>query len=346
MVNLDTWRGRRVLITGHTGFKGAWLATLLVEAGAEVHGVALPPAQPTNAFTLLGLQERMHSTIADIRDAHAVRAVVGRGDPEFVFHLAAQSLVRDGYRHPVETFETNVLGTVHVLEALRRTSTRGIVVVTSDKCYRNQERREGYREDEPLGGDDPYSSSKAAAELVTHAYRMSFSDLPPTATARAGNVIGGGDWSRDRLVPDIVEAARAGRPPALRYPDSVRPWQHVLESLCGYLALAERLAENPSAAGAWNFGPPDEGATVAELTESLLRALGRPPAWERVEGVSEHEAALLHVESTKARTHLGWSSKLNVKETIDWTAQWYRAWSAGLDMRATTLRQIEDYLKR
>ncbi len=346
MVNLDSWRGRRVLITGHTGFKGAWLASLCIEAGADVYGLGLPPVQPTNAFSLLGVQARMRSTIADLRDPLAVRRVVDEADPEFVFHLAAQALVGEGYRNPVETFETNVLGTVHLLQALRGRSTRGLVVVTSDKCYRNYERREGYREDEALGGDDPYSSSKAAAELVTHAYRASFDDLPPTATARAGNVIGGGDWSRDRLVPDIVQAALRGRPPVLRYPHSVRPWQHVLESLAGYMTLAERLPRDPRAASAWNFGPLDAGASVAELTENMLRALGRPPVWEEAVEAAEHEAALLHVDSTKARTHLGWASKMTVRETIVWTADWYRAWIAGHDMRAMTLRQIEDYLKR
>lgn len=346
VVQFDSWLGRRVLITGHTGFKGAWLATLLTDAGADVYGLSLPPVQPTSAYDLLGVHKRTNSTLADIRDRQALRDVVGRADPEIVFHLAAQALVRDGYRHPVETFETNVLGTVNLLEALRGRSTRAIVVVTSDKCYRNRERHEGYREDDPLGGDDPYSSSKAAAELVAHAYRSSYPDLPPVATARAGNVIGGGDWSRDRLVPDIVQAALEQRPPILRYPQSVRPWQHVLESLSGYLALAERLVEDPHAASAWNFGPPQEGATVAELTEYLLRALGRPTVWQRAGDPTDHEAALLHVDSTKARTELGWSNRLDVHETIEWTAKWYRAWIRGEDMREATSAQIEDYFQR
>lgn len=318
---------------------------MLLGMGAQVSGLALEPAASPNLFDLLDLSSRLDSTIGDIRDEAVVRSVFARERPEFVFHLAAQSLVRAGYHRPQETFSTNVMGTVNVLEAVRNAEgIRSAVIVTTDKCYENQEWLWAYRESDRLGGKDPYSSSKAAAELATFAYRMSFESMAPIATARAGNVIGGGDWSTDRLVPDIVVAAMDSREPVLRYPLSVRPWQHVLEPLSGYLTLAERLDRGADASGAWNFGPESQAAvTVAELAESLLTALGRPPRWTRNSVTQPPEARLLRVDSTRARELLGWRSKLGESETIAWTARWYQAWMNGSNMLAHTQAEITEY---
>jgi CDP-glucose 4,6-dehydratase len=279
-LNVDFWCGKRVLLTGHTGFKGAWLALILLQSGAELTGFSLKPPSSPNLFDLLGLAGEMDSQTADVRDLEAVRRTVRRANPEIVFHLAAQAVVRSGYDDPVTTYGTNVMGTVNVLECLRTSdSLKAAVIVTSDKCYANQEWIWGYRENEPLGGDDPYSSSKGAAELVAQAYRKSlYSSGVGIATARAGNVIGGGDWSKDRLVVDVVSAALDGREPMIRNPSAVRPWQHVLEPLNGYLRLAECLAGDPETyAGCWNFGPHDaSGVSVEEVMEMLLGALDRP----------------------------------------------------------------------
>lgn len=344
--NLATfWRGRRVLVTGHTGFKGAWLATMLLRLGAKVYGLALAPATKPNLFDLLRIDREIDSTIGDIRDADVVRRSLQETKPEYVFHLAAQALVRQGYEQPIETYATNVLGTAHILEATRGVSSvRGVVVVTSDKCYRNREWIWAYREDEALGGNDPYSSSKAAAELVAHAFAASYArDDLRIATARAGNVIGGGDWSADRLVPDIVRAVADDRALVLRYPKSVRPWQHVLEPLTGYLMLGAALHAGDFG-GAWNFGPQQYAhVSVEELASSVFTALGKPARIEIDAGTHPHEAAQLRLDSTKANELLGWRGKLDAKETVTWTANWYRDVASGASARDVTLGQIEEY---
>jgi CDP-glucose 4,6-dehydratase len=349
---MDTafWQGRRVVVTGHTGFKGAWLAEWLLQAGAAITGIALEPATDPNLYELLGLRNRIDSHILDIRNRAALERVMPETAPEIVLHLAGQALVRQAYADPIGTYETNVMGTANVLESVRNApSVRAVVVVTTDKCYANRESIWAFREDEPLGGNDPYSSSKASAELVAHAYARSFfQEGPGIATARAGNVIGGGDWSKDRLVPDVVRAAVANSDVELRNPNATRPWQHVLEPLSGYLLLAQRVYSDPQKfAQPWNFGPLAlNRPTVAQLTLALLSRLDRAERWKGQPGEHPHEAQNLSVDSTKARTLLGWRSRLNEEETIDWTAQWYRAWHAGEDVRKITVAQIEEYAAR
>ena len=332
MVRREFWRGRSVFLTGHTGFKGGWLSTWLLTLGARVAGYALAPDTTPSYFERCGLAERLASCYGDINDAGALEAALGAARPSIVFHLAAQSLVRRSYRAPVETFATNVLGTARLLEAVRGTpSAEAVVVVTSDKCYDNRERPEGYREDEPLGGHDPYSASKAAAELVAAAYRRSFfAQGARVATVRAGNVIGGGDWAEDRLVPDAMRALARGEAVRVRNPAAVRPWQHVLEPLGGYLTLAERLVESDAFATAWNFGPRDEDAVpVAALVELVLGLWG-DGRWEAVaEAAAPHEAGLLRLDWTQARQRLGWRPVLTLKEAAELTVAWYRAAAGG-----------------
>lgn len=325
----DRYRGCRVLLTGHTGFKGSWLALWLTDLGAYVVGVALAPATSPNHWDLLGLEIPDHRV--DIRDSAALTDIVAATRPDIVFHLAAQALVRRSYRDPLETWSTNVMGTAGLLEACRRTqSIRGIVVVTSDKCYENREWEWGYRETDPLGGHDPYSASKAATELVVGSYRRAFFhalDAPLLATARAGNVIGGGDWSEDRLIPDLVRAAAAGLTLEIRSPDATRPWQHVLESLSGYLLLGQRLLEgNIDAAQSWNFGPEADGnRSVAEVL-STLEAHWPQLVWQLTDEPQPHEATLLYLDSAKARAGLGWRSVWTVDQALAATADWYRAY--------------------
>ena len=321
------YQGRRVLVTGHSGFKGSWLCAWLERLGAEVCGVSLPPETAPNHFSLLGSAVR--SEWCDVRDAAKLAAAVRAFRPEILFHLAAQPLVRLSYREPAETFSTNVAGTVNLLEAARCVETlRAVVVVTSDKCYRNRERHAGYREDEPLGGHDPYSASKGCQEIVAASYRDSF--FAPAgvllATARAGNVIGGGDWAADRLVPDLIRAAAKGETESLRSPDAVRPWQHVLEPLSGYLELGRRLFRGETAcADAWNFGPAEEEAvTVGEAAELLKRSWPKiafrfapPPG-------APHEAKLLRLDCSKAERGLGWRGVWSTGEAFRHTAGWYR----------------------
>jgi CDP-glucose 4,6-dehydratase len=337
--------GRTVLVTGHTGFKGGWLTRWLSLLGARVVGFSLPPETTPNLFTLARLGECCESVFGDVRDAAAVHAVVERHRPEIVLHLAAQALVRRSYREPVETFATNVMGTVHVLEACRRVgSARAVVVVTSDKCYENREWVWGYREDEPMGGHDPYSASKGCAELATAAYRRSFAGA--IASARAGNVIGGGDFAEDRLVPDIVRGAASGTPIVIRNPQSTRPWQHVMEPLAGYLTLARRVIEAPEVhAEGWNFGPRDEDAIEAlALAERLVARLGRgvlevvPPALRQ----GPHEARLLKLDTSKARAGLGWAPRLGIDRALELTAAWYRAW---LDDPGSCRDALDDQLR-
>jgi CDP-glucose 4,6-dehydratase len=341
------WSGRRVLLTGHTGFKGGWLGLWLHAMGAEVHGYALQPPTTPSLFQVAGIERVLaSSTIADIRDAPALRRVFQATQPEVVFHLAAQSLVRQSYTQPVDTYATNVMGVVHLFEAVRATAAVKVVLnVTTDKCYENREWPWAYREIEPLGGHDPYSSSKACAELVTAAYRRSFFAEAgvAVATARAGNVIGGGDWAADRLVPDVLRALDAGARVLIRSPGATRPWQHVLEPVSGYIMLAEHLYADRTYADAWNFGPPEEDArTVAWMVHYLA---SREPAlcWSNSTSPEPHEAHFLKLDSSKARARLSWTPRWRLPEALDQTMAWYAAWRRGDDMRAITLAQIHEY---
>ncbi|MEO5350057.1 MAG: CDP-glucose 4,6-dehydratase [Magnetococcus sp. YQC-3] len=353
-MNPEFWRGRRVFLTGHTGFKGGWLALWLHTLGAKVSGYALQPPTHPSLFVLCHLQELLEeSTIADVRDAGSLQAAMRRAQPEILFHLAAQPLVRASYQQPVETYATNVMGTVHLLEAARHCpSLRAILNVTSDKCYENREWHWGYRENEPLGGYDPYSSSKACAELVTTAYRNAFfhPDLYPQhgvalASARAGNVIGGGDWATDRLIPDCIRALLANQPIIIRNPHAIRPWQHVLEPLSGYLLLAQRLVEEGTAFGeGWNFGPKDEDAQSVEHIVHRLCALWGGGAHYQQDGQPHpHEASHLKLECSKAQARLGWRPRWTLEQAIASIITWYQSYQAGLSMRNVCLQQIHTY---
>ncbi|RSZ43848.1 CDP-glucose 4,6-dehydratase [Variovorax sp. 553] len=345
VVNRLSWQGRRVLVTGHTGFKGSWLAMWLHALGAEVHGFSLPPPTPTNLFTQARVADLLQGhAIADVRDGQALKHAVREAMPEIVFHLAAQPLVRYSYQEPAETYATNVMGTVNLLEAVRACEgVRAVVNVTTDKCYDNREWLWGYRESEALGGADPYSSSKACAELVTAAYRASFLAQAgvAVATARAGNVIGGGDWADDRLVPDFFRALQAQRALDVRYAGATRPWQHVLEPLSGYLMLAERLVKGDAlAASAWNFGPADEDAIP--VRQLLDRLVGKVPGtqWRETHAKTVHEAGYLKLDSSRARSELGWHPRWRLDEALDRIVEWDRAWRAGEDMQVVSLGQI------
>ena len=339
------WRGRRVLLTGHTGFKGAWLHLWLRSLGAEVTGYALAPAFEPNLWNIVGGEAR--SYIGDVRDTARVAQVVTETAPNVVIHMAAQALVRESYRDPLGTFGTNVMGTASVLEACRDArDLQCVVIVTSDKVYENLEIGAPFEEGDRLGGHDPYSNSKACAELVTGCFRDSFfKEGPPVASARAGNVIGGGDWSADRLIPDCVRALQAQSTVTLRYPDAVRPWQHVLEPLSGYLALAEGLIRTPATAPrAVNFGPdPASFCTVREVVDAFSARFAGRPGWRRDPGVHPLEAQALTLSSTLAGRSLGWRPKLGLQDTVSWTVEWYRAFSAGENMLATTQAQLAQY---
>jgi CDP-glucose 4,6-dehydratase len=343
------WKGTRVFVTGHTGFKGGWLCLWLQSMGADVHGYALQPPTNPSLFAVAGVERGMAShTLGDIRDHDRLSAAVARARPDVVFHLAAQPLVRYSYQQPVETYATNVMGTVHLLEAVRATpGIRAVVNVTSDKCYENRESAVGYREDDSMGGHDPYSSSKGCAELVTAAYRHAFlADAGvPVATARAGNVVGGGDWAQDRIVPDFLRALDTGTTLTLRSPGAVRPWQHVLEPLSGYIALAERLSTHGAAlAEAWNFGPADEDAHAVQWVVEYLAARSPGLLWTRDPSPPPHETRFLKLDSSKARLRLGWKPRWQLQTALDKTLDWHEAWRRGDDMRETTLSQIADYL--
>ena len=349
MIDVTFWRGRRVFLTGHTGFKGGWLALWLQEMGAEVHGYALnPPTQPClYDVASVGAGMAAHC-VGDIRDARALQRALHAARPEVVFHLAAQSLVRLSYAQPVDTYSVNVMGTIQLLEAVRRVQgVRALVNVTSDKCYENHEWVWGYREGEAMGGSDPYSSSKGCAELVTVAYRRSFLDAlgVGVATARAGNVIGGGDWALDRLVPDCLRALDAGRPLTIRSPNAVRPWQHVLEPLAGYLALAQRLCVEPAGFGeAWNFGPADDDLWPVKLVaRHLFGTDAAVLAPEPGAGAGVHEAHYLRLDSAKARSRLGWRPRWNLQSALDMTSAWHAQWRSGGNMRDVTQAQLRQY---
>jgi len=349
-VNTDFWRGKRVLLTGHTGFKGSWLSLWLQSMGAELKGLALEPPTTPSLFLEAKVAQGMASQIGDIRDYDTVLKAVADFKPEIVTHMAAQPLVRYSYKNPIETYATNVMGTVHLLEAIRQTGTAKVVVnVTTDKCYENKEWVWGYREDEPMGGFDPYSSSKGCSELVTSAYRRSyFAETGiALASARAGNVIGGGDWAEDRLVPDILRAFENKQPVVIRNPNSTRPWQHVLEPLSGYLALAEKLWHEPKAyAEGWNFGPRDEDAKpVGWLVKRMASKWGDGATWRIDSGDHPHEAHYLKLDISKAKQRLLWAPRWGLDTALDRIVEWHQSWLAKEDVRLLCLDQIKQFIR-
>lgn len=347
-VNPDFWRGKRIFLTGHTGFKGGWLSLWLQVMGAEVHGYALPSPTSPGIFDVAEVgREMASSTIADIREADNLRLAMQDAHPEIVFHLAAQPLVRYSYDHPAETYAVNVMGTVNLFEAVRTTpSVRAVVNVTSDKCYENREWVWGYRENEAMGGFDPYSSSKGCAELVTSAYRRSFLEDSGVAlgSARAGNVIGGGDWAVDRLIPDFLRAMDAGETLVIRAPLATRPWQHVLEPLSGYLMLAERLYSGKAEfADAWNFGPSGEDVRPVQWIVERLAGKRKDVNWKCTDAPQPHEAHYLMLDSSKARKQLNWQPRWQLQTALEKTLEWHEAWQRSEDMRSVTLAQMNDY---
>jgi CDP-glucose 4,6-dehydratase len=342
------WRGRRVLLTGHTGFKGAWLSLWLQSLGAELTGFADAVPTDPSLFELARVGEGMTWRVGDVRDRASLGDAIAESSPEIVLHMAAQSLVRRSFQSPQETYATNVMGTVNLLDAVRVEGAgcvRAVVNVTSDKCYENREWEWGYREHEPMGGHDPYSSSKGCAELVGAAFRRSFfadTDGTRVASARAGNVIGGGDWGEDRLVPDLMRAALAGEEAPIRNPNSIRPWQHVLSPLSGYLVLAQALWDSPATEPAFNFGPPEDDARpVSWLVERLAELWPGGVRWALDDGPHPHEARYLKLDSSLAHARLGWRPPVGLEDTLQSVVDWYRALAGGADMRAVTLEQIE-----
>jgi len=346
LVSRSIWHGRSVMVTGHTGFKGGWLALWLHQMGADVTGFSLAPPSDPSLFDQVRLAELVRHVPGDIRDAVAFDDALQAARPEIVFHLAAQPLVRLSYVTPVETWATNVMGTVHLLDSARRLDgLAGLVCVTSDKCYDNREWDRPYRESDPMGGHDPYSSSKGAAELAIDSFRRSyFADGPLVASVRAGNVIGGGDWADDRLVPDIIRALLAGEQPHIRAPQSIRPWQHVFDALSGYLAVGERLlAGDRTAATAWNFGPSDDDTRpVAWIVDEMLRAWGAV-GWVTPEGAHPHEAVTLKLDSGKARAELGWIPRFGLGCALDKVVEWHKAVAGGADPQTVSLDQLRAY---
>lgn len=346
--NPDFWRNKRVLLTGHTGFKGSWLSIWLQSLNVTLRGVALPPATTPALFQIASIADGMDHHLVDIREFDSVKKAIFEFEPEIVIHMAAQPLVRYSYQYPIETYATNVMGTVHVLEAARQVgSVKSIVNVTTDKCYDNREWVWGYRETDPMGGHDPYSSSKGCAEIISAAYRKSFmeeSDIA-LATARAGNVIGGGDWASDRLIPDIMRSLEKNQHVLIRNPHAIRPWQHVLEPLSGYLVLAERLyIEGTYYTEAWNFGPNDEDARpVSWVVEYLCNAWGNDTSWAQQPGNHPHEAGFLKLDISKARQRLDWNPYWPIETALDHVMDWHRAWLEGKDMKQECLKQIELY---
>lgn len=347
-MNRSFWKGKRVFVTGHTGFKGGWLALWLTDLGAEVHGFALDaPTQPS-FHAVCNNQPRLTSShIADIRDSRALMEAMQGAKPEIVLHLAAQTLVRQSYIDPVETFSVNVMGTVNLLDTVRHTpSVKAVVNITTDKCYENQEWVWSYRENEALGGHDPYSSSKGCSELVTASFRRSYmeSNGVHLASARAGNVIGGGDWSNDRLIPDFLRAFDTGSKLTIRSPHATRPWQHVLEPLSGYLTLAEKLYdEGGNFADAWNFGPEESDARPVQWIVEKLCSMVPGSAWHCDTAPQPHEAGYLKLDSSKAKAKLAWHPRWTLEQALSTTLTWHRAWKEGRDMAAISLAQIHDY---
>ncbi len=353
----DIWRGKRVFLTGHTGFKGGWLALWLASKGAIVRGYALDPGTDPNLFTEAKVGSVIEDGRGDIRDSAKLEPALRDFAPDVVFHMAAQPLVRYSYEDPIGTYETNVIGTARVLDAVRRTpSVRAVVSVTTDKCYENKEWLWGYRETDALGGYDPYSSSKACAEIVSAAYRQSYFPIGKMAehrcaiaTGRAGNVIGGGDWSTDRLIPDLVRGFLAGEPVLIRRPHSIRPWQHVLEPLHGYIRLAENLLSRKPAdaarfATAFNFGPADDDAQpVGWIVDKMTQFWGGSASWVLDAEPGVHEAGYLKLDASRARAELAWHPRLRLETTLQWLVQWYKAWQSGDDMHAFTMQQIAEY---
>lgn len=352
-MNPDFWKDKRVFLTGHTGFKGSWMALWLQSLGAAVTGFALPPPTRPSLFEEARVSDGMLSIIGDIRELSAVRKAMDAARPEVVIHMAAQPLVRYSYQNPVETYATNVMGTVHLLEAVRNTPcVKAVVNITTDKCYENREWVWGYRENEPMGGYDPYSNSKGCAELVTSAYRSSFFNETKyaehgvgVASVRAGNVIGGGDWAQDRLIPDILNGFERGQVVNIRNPHAIRPWQHVMEPLRGYLTLAERLYEDgTSYAEGWNFGPNDEDAKpVAWIVERLAEMWGGGAEWQLDAGEHPHEATYLKLDISKVRSRLGWHPALRLADALELITDWSKQRQAGVDVRELTLNQIQTY---
>ena len=350
-IDRSFWSGRRVLLTGHTGFKGSWLSLWLQRLGAKVSGFAIGVPTRPSLFQMASVSDGMDSVEADVRDRAKLVAAVRDFEPEIVIHMAAQSTVLGGYASPVETFETNVMGTVNLVDALRKSGTvRAALVITSDKCYRQTFLTESYREDDPLGGDDPYSASKACAEIAAAAYRSAFLSSEEQrrtalATARAGNVLGGGDWTENRLVPDLISAFRAGKIAHVRNPDHVRPWQHVLDPLAGYLRLVELLfREGASYAEAWNFGPAASSCiSVGELADRVAYLWGAGARWDTVSRLSPRESSQLRVDASKSRTRLDWRPRLDLDTCLTWTVEWYKTIDAGGSARSATTGQIERY---
>jgi CDP-glucose 4,6-dehydratase len=353
MADKNFWRGKRVLVTGHTGFKGSWLCLVLHELGAEIIGYALNPLTTPSMFELCKINKHINSIIGDIRDLELVKETICKTNPEIVLHLAAQSLVRESYLNPVETYAVNIMGTVNLLEAVRgSTVIKAVVNITSDKCYENMEWPWGYRENDSLGGYDPYSNSKACSELVTVAYRNSFFNLEhhqghalALATARAGNVIGGGDWATDRLIPDCIRALLKGEPVIIRSPSAIRPWQHVLEPLSGYLTLAQKLYESGlEYSGGWNFGPADSDAKPVEWVVSHLCSKWERGATYRIDQRPQpHEANHLKLDCSKAKNYLGWVPKWDLEQALTKTIEWVKAYADGVDLNETSLHQIRAY---
>jgi len=347
-MNKEFWNKKRVFLTGHTGFKGSWLSTWLIRMGAEVTGYALVPPTVPSLFDLCNISLDLDSNEGNVCDFQHLSKVIRKSRPDIVFHMAAQSIVRASYDDPVETYDTNVMGTVNLLQSIRDVdSVRACIVVTSDKCYENRERVWSFRESDPLGGRDPYSSSKGCAELVTSSFRSSFFEHSETAIAsvRAGNVIGGGDWAKDRLIPDIMTALMAGKKVSIRNPDAIRPWQHVLEPLHGYLLLAEKLChEGNRYAEPWNFGPYDSDVQpVSSIVIKLAEEWGTNDDWKSDGEKQPHEANFLKLDSSKARSQLGWAPKLSLDDALAWIVEWYRALESRMDMKDFTNKQIATY---
>jgi len=353
VIDSSFWKGKTVFITGHTGFKGSWLSLWLQSMGARITGFSLPPPTDPSLFVVGRVHEGMESINGDIRNLEQLQAAIERNKPEIVVHMAAQSLVRYSYQNPIDTYSTNVMGTVNVLEAVHRVgSVRVVINVTSDKCYENREWVWGYRENEPMGGHDPYSSSKGCAELVTSAYRRSFFNIDDyakhgvaLASVRAGNVIGGGDWAEDRLIPDILRAITQKKPVVIRNPRAIRPWQHVLEPLKGYLLLAEKMWESgPEFSEGWNFGPNDDDAKSVEWIVNEMTGQWRGGAtWKLDDREHSHEANYLKLDISKAKLRLGWRPRLRLEDALQRVVAWHKAQQSKAEMRQFTINQIEEY---